>query len=176
MSKLLTPKQQAFVREYLVDFNATQAARRAGYEGTDASLAVIGSQNIRKYHIHEAIQNYLGENSMGFEEVIYRLTRQARGTLGDLLTIDEDGTWIFDLQKAIDTGAIDLVEKLIFHGSRKPDGSYTKSLHVKLHSAQKALIHLGKAYGLWQGKLRQYRLRHDGDAVYSPPLLGETGE
>jgi len=28
----LTPKQAAFVREYLVDLNATQAAMRAGYK------------------------------------------------------------------------------------------------------------------------------------------------
>lgn len=31
MSAKLTPKQEAFVREYLVDLNATQAAIRAGY-------------------------------------------------------------------------------------------------------------------------------------------------
>lgn len=29
----LTPKQEAFVREYLIDLNATQAAIRAGYFG-----------------------------------------------------------------------------------------------------------------------------------------------
>ena len=27
----VTPKQQRFVEEYLVDLNATQAAKRAGY-------------------------------------------------------------------------------------------------------------------------------------------------
>ena len=33
----LTPKQQAFSREYLVDFNATQAAIRAGYSEKTAN-------------------------------------------------------------------------------------------------------------------------------------------
>jgi len=32
----LTPKQQRFVQEYLVDLNATQAAVRAGYSRRNA--------------------------------------------------------------------------------------------------------------------------------------------
>lgn len=31
MTKVLTPKQERFVEEYLIDLNATQAAVRAGY-------------------------------------------------------------------------------------------------------------------------------------------------
>ena len=34
----MTPKQQRFVREYLSDFNATQAAIRAGYSPKGASV------------------------------------------------------------------------------------------------------------------------------------------
>ena len=34
----MTPKQQRFVREYLTDFNATQAAIRAGYSSEGASV------------------------------------------------------------------------------------------------------------------------------------------
>ena len=33
----LTPKQERFVQEYLVDLNATAAAKRAGYSGKRAS-------------------------------------------------------------------------------------------------------------------------------------------
>jgi phage terminase small subunit len=32
----LTPKQESFVEEYLIDLNATQAAIRAGYSKTTA--------------------------------------------------------------------------------------------------------------------------------------------
>ena len=42
----LTPKQQQFVREYLIDFNATQAAIRAGYSPKTAQ--VIGAENLKK--------------------------------------------------------------------------------------------------------------------------------
>ncbi len=49
----MTPKQQAFVAEYLVDLNATQAAIRAGYSKRTASET--GYENLRKPHIAAAI-------------------------------------------------------------------------------------------------------------------------
>lgn len=53
MSKL-TDKQEAFVREYLIDFNATQAAIRAGYKAQSARL--IGCENLMKPAIRERIE------------------------------------------------------------------------------------------------------------------------
>lgn len=42
----LTPKQQLFVEEYLIDLNATQAAIRAGYSPNNADK--IGSELLGK--------------------------------------------------------------------------------------------------------------------------------
>jgi len=53
----LTPKQQAFVNEYLIDLNATQAAIRAGYSVKTAQM--IGSENLSKPIIQEAVQQAL---------------------------------------------------------------------------------------------------------------------
>lgn len=50
----LTPKQERFVQEYLVDLNATAAAIRAGYSKKTANR--IASQNLSKLDIQEAIQ------------------------------------------------------------------------------------------------------------------------
>ena len=50
----LTPKQERFVQEYLIDLNATQAAIRAGYSVKTASR--IGQQLLAKTCISEAIQ------------------------------------------------------------------------------------------------------------------------
>lgn len=50
----LTPKQQAFVAEYLVDLNATQAAIRAGYK--EKAAYQTGAENLRKPQIQKAIQ------------------------------------------------------------------------------------------------------------------------
>ncbi len=57
----LTPKQQRFVDEYLVDLNATQAAIRAGYSRKTARF--IGQQNLTKLYIAEAIANAQAKRS-----------------------------------------------------------------------------------------------------------------
>ena len=44
-TKRVTPKQAAFIREYRLDLNATQAAIRAGYSANTASE--IGYENLR---------------------------------------------------------------------------------------------------------------------------------
>jgi phage terminase small subunit len=50
----LTQKQQRFVEEYCVDFNATQAAIRAGYSPSTAYA--IGSENLKKPEIKAALE------------------------------------------------------------------------------------------------------------------------
>jgi phage terminase small subunit len=51
--RALTPKQQRFVDEYLVDLNATQAAIRAGYSRRAAYS--IGEENLKKPEIARAV-------------------------------------------------------------------------------------------------------------------------
>ena len=53
-SRHLGPQQLRFVAEYLCDFNATAAARRAGY--SEASAAQQGSRLLRHAHIFDAVQ------------------------------------------------------------------------------------------------------------------------
>lgn len=50
----LTAKQQRFVEEYPKDWNATQAAIRAGY--SEKTAGVIGRENLQKPLIAEAIE------------------------------------------------------------------------------------------------------------------------
>ncbi len=54
MTKELTPKQERFIKEYLIDLNATQAAIRAGYSKKTARF--IGAENLTKPNIQRAIQ------------------------------------------------------------------------------------------------------------------------
>lgn len=49
----LTPKQERFVSEYLIDLNATQAAIRAGY--SENTARAIASENLSKPNIVDAI-------------------------------------------------------------------------------------------------------------------------
>ena len=53
----LTAKQEQFIQEYLIDFNATQAAERAGYSKKTARA--IGAENLTKPEIQAAIQEQI---------------------------------------------------------------------------------------------------------------------
>lgn len=57
----LTPKQQRFVDEYLIDLNATQAAIRAGYSPKTANE--MGAENLAKPSIKQAIEQAKAERS-----------------------------------------------------------------------------------------------------------------
>lgn len=50
----MTPKQEKFCAEYLIDLNGTQAAIRAGYSPKTADR--IANQNLRKLEIKNRIQ------------------------------------------------------------------------------------------------------------------------
>lgn len=49
--KKLTPRQERFVQEYLIDLNATAAGGRAGYKNTDS-----GRQLVTKSHVLNAVR------------------------------------------------------------------------------------------------------------------------
>ena len=61
MEPILTPKQQRFVDEYLIDLNATQAAIRAGY--SEDTAGSIGHENLNKPEIAQAIVAAKAERS-----------------------------------------------------------------------------------------------------------------
>lgn len=53
----LTPKQQLFCDEYLIDLNATQAAIRAGY--SEKTAKQIGQENLSKPDLKKYIEERL---------------------------------------------------------------------------------------------------------------------
>ena len=67
MSKL-TAKQELFIREYLVDLNATRAAIRAGY--SENSAQEIGNENLRKPQIKSAIDEEMAKRTKKVEVTI----------------------------------------------------------------------------------------------------------
>jgi phage terminase small subunit len=60
MSKL-TPKQEMFCKEYLINFNATQAAVKAGYSKKTAQT--IGAENLTKPIIRDYLQKAINERT-----------------------------------------------------------------------------------------------------------------
>ena len=76
----LTPKQDMFVREYLIDLNATQAAIRAGYSAKTAEEQ--GYQLLRKTSVHAAIQAGMNKRAekaiITADEVLANIRRLAQ--------------------------------------------------------------------------------------------------
>lgn len=88
----LTNKQQAFCREYVVDFNATKAAIRAGY--SEHTARKQGSRLLTYADITQGIAKLVKpkceESGVTVERVLKELTRLAFLDPNDLL--NEDGS------------------------------------------------------------------------------------
>lgn len=78
----LTYKQRAFVEHFLASgdaqWNATEAAKLAGYKGTRNTLAGVGCQNLRKPQIQEQIRRRLQEMGATTEELVQRWLARVR--------------------------------------------------------------------------------------------------
>jgi phage terminase small subunit len=57
--KKLTPKQERFCLEYIVDLNGAQAAIRAGY--SEATAKEIASENLTKPNVQRRVQELMSE-------------------------------------------------------------------------------------------------------------------
>lgn len=81
----LSPKQILFINEYLVDFNATQAAIRAGYSRKSAHS--IGQENLTKPAIQIAIREIMDKNITEVEVsanyVLKRLIEESKSLAQD---------------------------------------------------------------------------------------------
>ena len=78
-----TDKQQEFINAYLgvANFNATEAARIAGYKGNGNTLAAVGSENLRKPNIAAEVKVRLQASAMDTDELLMHLGRQARSKM-----------------------------------------------------------------------------------------------
>lgn len=91
MPKELTNKQQAFCREYLKDFNATQAAKRAGY--SDKTSYSQGQRLLKKAEVKIEIAGLLSEieaiSTVEVAEIVAELRKLAFNRLGFLNNADK---------------------------------------------------------------------------------------
>ena len=91
VTQTLTPKEQRFCEEYIVDLNATQAAIRAGYSRHTARS--IGSENLTKPAIIAEIEiskaNRAERTGIDAAWVLTRLATEAEADVNDIY--DDDG-------------------------------------------------------------------------------------
>jgi phage terminase small subunit len=150
----LSNKRRAFAVQYLKDFNATQAAIRAGYSPKTAYS--IGQRLLNFVEVAEAIKIGIAELSMGADEVLLRLAEHARGNMGDFLDISSVSFQI-DLNKAKELGLTHLIKKVkqktTIVSNKNGDDVETDQIEIELYDAQAALVQLGKYHGLFTDRV-----------------------
>lgn len=148
----MTPKQQRFVQEYLIDLNATQAAIRAGYSQKTAE--VQGCRLLRNAKVAEAIQ--AGRNALNTQSAVTRervLQRLAAIGFSDLRKLyDEQGQLrsIRELDDEVAASIAGVETEELFAGSGKEREQIGHVRKVKRWDPVKALELLGRHLGLWQ--------------------------
>ena len=144
----LTNKQRLFVAEYLVDFNATQAAIRAGY--SEKTAGRIGQENLQKPVISAAIDEALEERlkALGVtsHRVLEELARLGFSDMRDYTEWGPRGVMLKDASELSEDAAraISEVSQTITAGGG--------SIKFKLHDKKGALELLGKHLKLFTEK------------------------
>lgn len=158
-----TDRQQIFVEEYLRGWNATEAARKAGY----LSPLKQGWRMMQHPEIKKLIVQRMAEISMQTDEVLLRLTQQARSNVGDFIVVQQHidpktgkpiQEFTIDMDKVIISGH--LIKKLSYNARGKPT--------IELYDAQNALALIGKTYGMFIDKLEADTTEHVPVQVYIP--------
>lgn len=174
----LTPQQQRFVEEYLVDLNATQAAIRAGYSAETANQQ--GPRLLVNVGIGKAVADAMAQRSVRTRVTADRvLTELARIGLADIRSVvawrantaetgkeDEDGvpeTRAFNEVELIGSADIDHdAAAAVAEISQGKDGA----LKIKMHNKVAALQEIGRHLGIAQ------KLEHSGpDGAALVPVL-----
>lgn len=129
----LTDKRQAFVNEYVRDWNGRAAAVRAGYSENGA--AVTAHRLLEDAEVQGEIKRRVDETAMSTDETLVRLAEQARAAYAPYITA-EGGV---DLEQLVSDGKAHLIRKV------KPTRYGTE---IEFVDAQAALFTLARAHGL----------------------------
>ena len=154
----LTPKQMRFVDEYMIDFNATQAAIRAGYK--EKTAHVIGAENLRKPKIAEEIarrqKDLQRRTEVTQERVVKELARIAFANIADYIHVETQ-------TRTKDDGTEVTYQTVMFSETQELSADQRAALAVvkqsvngfelKLHDKIKALELLGRHIGMFNDKL-----------------------
>lgn len=133
----LTNKQRVFVEQYLICWNASEAARLAGYSGKTAGSQ--GSRLLKNVEIRRAIDERLKTYQMGADEVIARLSALATADMADFLTPSGRGLTL-NLKNARALGKLHVVRKY----SKTKQG-----ISIELYDVKDALVQLGRHHALF---------------------------
>jgi phage terminase small subunit len=173
----LTVKQRLFVREYLVDLNATQAAIRAGYSKKTAKA--IAWENLTKPYlvqaIFESMENREKNVETSAEWVLKALHGEAIADIADLY--DKAGSlkpihdWPIVWRTGLVTGVKTKQEHEYKDGQKVPNGVVTE---IKLSDRVKRLELIGKHHAMFTDNVNlggEVHLRDTSDSNLDAQII-----
>jgi phage terminase small subunit len=158
---VITPKIKRYIEAYLETWNGTTAATIAGYRWpTKAAWRLMKIPQVQ-----EAISNRLNEAGMPANEVVTRISQDAKVNMGDFLlfkrviVLDENEQPIIDpltsepLTRLVNDGIN--WEMVRSHGYLIKELSYDRrgSPIIKLVDTQKAKDQLGRIHGMFRDNI-----------------------
>lgn len=146
---MLSPKRARFVEEYLIDFNATQAAIRAGYSARDAhNQGARLSANVGiKAEIDKALADRSKRNIVDQNRIIEELAAIAFSDITGIVRF-ENGKMIIEESANL----TDNQRRAILEMSESiTEGGRTRK--VKLHDKLRALELLGKHLAMFRDRV-----------------------
>jgi phage terminase small subunit len=139
----LTPKRRAFVAEYLIDFNATQAAMRAGYGAKSAHT--MGSRLLRLPPVKASVEAALAARAERTRVTADRVIAEyARLAFADMRRYAEWGETGVKLRAHTSLDADDAAAVV----EVAPVGQSGRA-KIRLHDKRPALDALARHLGLW---------------------------
>lgn len=164
----ITPKQQRFVDEYLVDLNATQAAIRAGYSKKTAD--VQGPRLLGNVRVAEAIrlgqQQRAERTKINADWVLERLCVEAEADLADLYadngSLKPVSEWPMIWRKGLVAGIETQQEFETVDGEKKPAGTVHK---IKISDRIRRLELIGKHVAVGAFAERHEHTGKDGGPI-----------
>jgi phage terminase small subunit len=145
----LTPKQEIFCYEYCIDFNATRAAIKAGYNKNSARQ--IASDNLTKVYIQDRIR-YMRDNvaeTAGIS-IMKIINEHAKIAFSSFANMKDGWMLLKDFEKLTETEKA-CISEIQTKESRRADGGdgivIEEWVKLKLWDKQKSLDSISKLLG-----------------------------
>jgi phage terminase small subunit len=158
-SKRLTEKEQLFVAEYLISFNASDAYRKAGYKGKSANqlaYRLLTKPHI-KYEVQKQKKSMIDKIGLTQEMVLAEICKVGFASMRNFMRVDPDGqpqinltdTPDDDLDSIADVSTETVLERDGVDENGDPIFAQVRKTKIKLHDKLAALEKLARYTGIY---------------------------